>query len=283
MLLKLIYVSVAISATFAIELYKHDKAGDRYYLGFASYEDEYIASEDPPETYEEDLRSNHFDALIFTQSWPPTSCLQTKQKSRQCRNLANNEIWTIHGIWPTAWGTNGPSFCDKSHPFSTANIKDLISQLEHQWPTIEKSSNHIGFWAYEWKKHGTCALQLPQLNTQHKYFFQALNWNSRYNILSILSAGGIIVGRNYPVAEIWNVVTRALGVHPQLMCLKDNHRHVQYLSEIKICFDKNLSLINCKPLKGRRSGNPHSIEAMIAANSNCNINSPVTYPTPSSV
>lgn len=53
-----------------------------------------------------------------------------------------------------------------------------MASMNRQWPPIEKSGSGIQFWRHEWEKHGTCAEQLPELGSEHKYFKQGLDWNT---------------------------------------------------------------------------------------------------------
>lgn len=57
-------------------------------------------------------------------------------------------------------------------------MNDLMASMNRQWPPIEKSGSGIQFWRHEWEKHGTCAEQLPELGSEHKYFKQGLDWNT---------------------------------------------------------------------------------------------------------
>ncbi|XP_073985532.1 ribonuclease Oy-like isoform X2 [Rhodnius prolixus] len=227
-------------------------------------------------------KNNEWDVLIFTQSWPPTDCLSWKQKStkHKCRNLRDtgDERWTVHGIWPSKWGTHGPAFCNSSDQFNINPLNDLMASMNRQWPPIEKSGSGIQFWRHEWEKHGTCAEQLPELGSEHKYFKQGLDWNTMYNLEQWLSSGGITAGKDYELTEIWEAVTHTTGVDPHIFCFKDHKKNKNYLQEIRLCFNKKLSLIDCKPINGKKTES--SLYTKIVSHSGmCDIHSPVVYPS----
>lgn len=223
-----------------------------------------------------------WDVLIFTQTWPPSDCISWRSKNNKCRNLRDTkeEQWTIHGIWPTKWGTHGPSFCDTSKVFNQSSIYDLMTRMKSQWAPIEESGNGIHFWRHEWEKHGTCAAQLPELGTPYKYILQALNWNTRYNLKKWLSTGGITAGKDYKLSEIWKVISHESGVDPYIICFKDNEKNKNYLIEIRLCFDKKLSLIDCKPI-GRKKSSSHF--KILSHTHHCDFDLPVVYPSSKNV
>lgn len=85
--------------------------------------------------------NNHkFDVLIFTQRWPITSCLEWMEEKQNnvCLLPSQKGIWTIHGIWPTRFGSIGPAFCNKSAEFDVNTLQPFREQLQQYWLNIEK-------------------------------------------------------------------------------------------------------------------------------------------------
>ena len=41
---------------------------------------------------------------------------------------------------------------------------------EDHWTNVHANTKRFGFWKHEWEKHGTCAVDNPQLDTELKYF-----------------------------------------------------------------------------------------------------------------
>ncbi|XP_043471999.1 ribonuclease Oy-like [Leptopilina heterotoma] len=203
---------------------------------------------------------NDYDFLLFAQQWPLTTCMQNGKQRNQC-NIPHND-WTVHGIWPSKNApARGPEECDRRNQLRVQNLANIRSQLERRWLNV-LSNNAEGFWSWEWKKHGTCSLNLPALNSQNKYFNQGLTWNRNYVIGNILNNGGVRPGGSYTLQNIQAALRRGLNnVTPQISCFKSGNR--QFLQEIRICISKNLQLINC---------------AGHTSDTNCNRRSNIEYP-----
>ncbi|CAK9821107.1 Ribonuclease Oy [Anthophora plagiata] len=196
--------------------------------------------------------STDFDVLIFTQSWPKTVCFTWKESSAShtCTLPKDQNEWTIHGIWPSQYHKMGPQFCDKSKPFDAKALKDLQSELQEKWIDVEYGKESYSFWEHEWNKHGTCAAQLRQLDTEVKYFGEGLHLLGIYDMKNVLAKASILPGQIHNATTILNAVERVLGKRSVLIC-RENHKTGElYILEIRICFDKTLGLINCDGVYG---------------------------------
>lgn len=95
-----------------------------------------------------DDKNREFDLLIFTQVWPVTGCISWTERNplNTCTLPSPKEIWTIHGVWPTRFGTIGPAFCNSSATFDIATLKPFEDQLKQFWINIENGKlwNSIG-------------------------------------------------------------------------------------------------------------------------------------------
>ncbi|XP_043462306.1 ribonuclease Oy-like, partial [Leptopilina heterotoma] len=180
---------------------------------------------------------------IHTQQWPKTTCIQSRRRPNQC-NIPRNDDWTIHGIWPSKTLQRGPEACRPDLPFRVNELRTIRSQLIRRWINV-LNNNPEGFWKHEWEKHGTCSVDLADLNTQLKYFSKAVEWNTRFRINNYLSRGRITPGRSYPIRDILRAINTGLRVSPQVTCIKDS-ANKQYLHEVRICFDKNLRAMSCR-------------------------------------
>lgn len=66
-------------------------------------------------------------------------------------------------------------------------IADLEGELDKEWSSLNcPSSNGRKFWAHEWERHGSCALNLDE----HGYFNSTLALKRRIDILGALEAAG---------------------------------------------------------------------------------------------
>lgn len=73
---------------------------------------------------------------------------------------------------------------------------------------------------------------------------------------------------SYNVSDISDAVKRALSKNPSINCVKDRETHETYLSEIRICFSKNLELVDC-------DGVVETLSDEIITN--CDTTKPVSY------
>ncbi|XP_025405932.1 uncharacterized protein LOC112680138 isoform X2 [Sipha flava] len=215
-----------------------------------------------------------WDMLIFSQSWPYTFChtWTVNSNTHTCNLPANRNQWTIHGIWPTKIGTDGPSFCNNHSSFRLDLLDKIIPELHNRWTEIKGSKTWTkkqegGLWKHEWMKHGTCAQSLPALNSELKYFKQGLDWSKQYQLSELLSKGGIKPGGTYPVNQFWLTLKTGLGKNPRIDCYTDKDSKKVYIDEVRLCFHKTLALIDCDTFR-RNNNKPYT---------NCPLNQEIHY------
>ncbi|XP_058526663.1 ribonuclease T2 [Ochotona princeps] len=182
---------------------------------------------------------NHeWKKLILVQHWPTTVC----EESNDCREPP--DYWTIHGLWP-----DKEAECNRSWHFNLDEVKDLLGEMKMYWPDVlHASPNRSQFWKHEWEKHGTCAAQLPVLNSQRKYFGTSLALYHQLDLNSKLLKLGIKPSTNYyHLADFRDALTRVYGVVPKIQCLPpEQDEKVQTLGQIELCYTKeDLRLRNC--------------------------------------
>ncbi|XP_002024998.2 ribonuclease Oy [Drosophila persimilis] len=237
--------------------------------------------DDPTRAMERHQRvhDHNWDVLIFTQQWPVTTCYHWREDnpSQECSLPQKKEFWTIHGIWPTKLGSLGPSFCNKSAEFDVDKLDGISNRLETFWPDLKGATSQEWLWKHEWQKHGTCAMLIEELDDELKYFAQGLSWREQYIMSRILDASDIHPDSNNTVTAINNAIVKALGKNPSIHCLFDTKHEISYLSEIRICFNKSLELIDCD---GVKLGDAVSIKYPGGnVTTNCHISSLVHYPS----
>lgn len=113
-----------------------------------------------------------WDYLLYSQRWPITACSQWEEagKDHTCSLPVDKSLWTVHGIWPTKIGTEGPLFCPSAIHFDPQQLTPVMNDLKVLWINVEANTKPLSFWKHEWKKHGTCASVLPQLDSVTNYF-----------------------------------------------------------------------------------------------------------------
>ncbi|GAB1863237.1 Ribonuclease Oy [Camponotus japonicus] len=191
-------------------------------------------------------KSSNFDVVIFTQQWPLTTCFIWEESSKHhtCL-LPKRDEWTIHGIWPTKYNTKGPECCNTSLLFNASVLAPLESQLKEKWMDIHNGSNPYLFWEHEWEKHGTCAIKIEALGNEYKYFKKGLTFLDTYNMIDILPKANIFPGQKYMVEDMLIGIQQVLNKRCQIICVQNEETGELYVSEIRICFDKTLQLIDC--------------------------------------
>ncbi|KXZ54538.1 hypothetical protein GPECTOR_4g603 [Gonium pectorale] len=170
---------------------------------------------------------------MLARQWPGNYC-----SKHSCPLLHDHGFhFTIHGLWPNYNDGTYPQFCDKSLEFDEDKISDLEDELEEEWPSFMGTDGD--FWDHEWSKHGTCALSL--LPTEHKYFKTVLKLHWRYDLAAALRKADILPSRDrvYKAQELIDAVDDMYGVKPLVHC------YGKALSEIWMCFDRNLQPFDC--------------------------------------
>jgi len=199
-----------------------------------------------------------WDELKFTQEWGFSACRQFKdknfEKEKKCRFEGIPSIWSVHGIWPTKQGSQGPNFCKKV-TFDVNALSPIMNDLNKLWYEIDDTKDAHRFWEHEWLKHGSCAMELDIFGTELKYFGEGIALRNKLDIYSILKSGGIIPTptQGYRLDDIHNAFQQALGSDtavPYVQCLRTTNEEanvVEYhMLAIEICLDKDLQILDCR-------------------------------------
>eukprot|EP00200_Dunaliella_tertiolecta_P004533 CAMPEP_0202345678 /NCGR_PEP_ID=MMETSP1126-20121109/4811_1 /ASSEMBLY_ACC=CAM_ASM_000457 /TAXON_ID=3047 /ORGANISM="Dunaliella tertiolecta, Strain CCMP1320" /LENGTH=355 /DNA_ID=CAMNT_0048937011 /DNA_START=55 /DNA_END=1120 /DNA_ORIENTATION=+ len=190
------------------------------------------------------VKNPDFGFFYFVRQWPGTFC-----SSHACPLLHDrkNYRFTVHGLWPNYNGGGWPQFCDSDKPFDADALEDLMGDLEEVWPSYMNSRDSDGFWAHEWNKHGTCALS--SLPNEHAYFKAILDLNAKYDLEIPLRKAGIVPSedKKYPAEQFKSVIKGAYGADFDIHCTSHGE-----LTEVWMCFDKQLNPIDC-PGTGKAS------------------------------
>jgi len=172
----------------------------------------------------------------------------------------------------------GPQYCNKSLPFNFNTIKPLLPLLLEFWPNLYTNTPLESFWKHEWEKHGTCALNLPQIRSEFDYFNVSLNLRNLYDFGPVLSQLSIVPSDTllYDANKIRFAIKSILKVDPMLVCYVLKDSDVQYFSQMQVCLSKDFELVDC------------SFQAVELANivvdnepqeTQCQDSMPIHYPT----
>jgi ribonuclease T2 len=163
-------------------------------------------------------------------------------------------------------------------PFSFEQVKYLLPQLLKFWPNLYINTPLDSFWQHEWDKHGTCALGTAYVKNESDYFTFTLALRNQFDFGPILEKSGIEPDDTflYDLSKLKQAVQKVLNVEPYAVCYVLRDSDVQYLSQMNICFDKQMQLIECSRetleiVKVDSDNEPQEIE--------CQSGLPVHYPT----
>ena len=138
-----------------------------------------------------------------------------------------------------------------------------MPELRLHWTNVRANTPEDNFWEHEWNKHGTCAMILPEVNSELKYFQTGLDFNKRFDIKGMLSDSNIVPGNQYKPDQIIEALKKYLGVNPGLQCEFDHEIHEHLLYQINVCLDKNFGVIGCEDSAGGIYGKcPHHKEIL---------------------
>lgn len=202
-------------------------------------------------------KDTSWDELTFTQEWGYSECRQFKDQGgpdsqRKCRFEGEPSIWTVHGVWPTKEGTEGPSFC-RSVKFDITSLTPILEELNKHWYEIDATKDAHNFWKHEWTKHGSCAMELEIFDTELKYFSEGLALRKKLDLKSILQSGGITPNgaQGYFLNDIQKAFQQALGSQsaiPYVQCVtlrNDQGAPEHHLLAVEVCLDKTLNILDC--------------------------------------
>eukprot|EP00057_Strongylocentrotus_purpuratus_P028709 XP_011683183.1 PREDICTED: ribonuclease Oy isoform X2 [Strongylocentrotus purpuratus] len=183
-----------------------------------------------------------YDKLTLVYQWGPSFC----ENGRCTIPNTAKKIWTIHGLWPFKSNVKS-SPIDCPGTYDSSAISSIQTTLNEKWPSYKTGGTNDELWKHEYIKHGTCASDLTTFNSQLKYFQGTTDLYDKYDIKKILADGDNAVAPSnnlkYPLAYITSALKKGLGVDPNVFCVEK--KTVQYLFEVRLCFDKTLKPITC--------------------------------------
>jgi len=194
-------------------------------------------------------KDTSFDVFILTQHWPLTTCMGWRDRSHSntCK-LPDHVTWTLHGLWPTRLGEIAPNYCNDSAHFDPTVLNPIKSDMDQYWPDVEIRKKKNSLWEHEWIKHGTCAAQMKELDSELKYFSKGCEMGKANPLYDWLSSANVVPGNSYNMATVWKAVIEGTkGKRPHIDCDYIEGKH--YISEIKICFSKTFEMVDCDGIK----------------------------------
>lgn len=101
-----------------------------------------------------------------------------------------------------------------------------------------------------------------------------MTWLQQHTMTDLLSKANIEPNNQYSIAELHDGIKSTLNYNPSIHCIREKHTGAVYLSEIRICFNKQLELIDCDGVHFEDAS--YSSSGIIT---NCNSHTPINYPS----
>nr|UUZ33042.1 self-incompatibility ribonuclease [Solanum habrochaites] len=177
-----------------------------------------------------------FDYLQLVLQWPRSFC-----KSRYCPNPIPRNF-TIHGLWPDKQRIM-PINCPAKESYKSITDFKKIKLLEQHWPDLTSNQGSAEFWRYQYKKHGTCSVDLYN---QEQYFDLAIELKEKFDLLKTLKNHGITPSKTNTVIDVEKAIKAVTKEVPNLNCIGDSSQTMELL-EIGICFNREgTTVIACR-------------------------------------
>ena len=181
-------------------------------------------------------QSGDFDYYLLSLSWSPAFCSskagQKPEKQLQCHGHYG---FVVHGLWPQYSKGKYPQNCGpEAHvPEEVAVI--ALQSVPPMPPGDEALIDH------EWRAHGTCS------GLEMKQYFTAIKLAA--NKIAIPAELG---EPKQPVRENFNTIVKWFmdsnqGLQKQMLEVITDKYH--NLTEVRICFDKQLNFLSCNNKK----------------------------------
>jgi ribonuclease T2 len=95
-------------------------------------------------------------------------------------------------------------------------------------------------------KHGTCAMSLKSIDSQHKYFSFAIDMHTQLAIAQTLENAGFNPSNNnqYSMSSMLNALQQQFGQTPEVTCTNLSGLG-NAIDGVTFCIDKSFKLISC--------------------------------------
>jgi len=191
-----------------------------------------------------------FEYLMFAQQYPGAMCLvQDETGSNTCVVPDQANPWTVHGLWPSRTGDEGPQSCQSGdRKFNSDSISSIEDSLQQKWPNILPAQGEDSLWKHEWEKHGSCAEALPELGNELKYFQKTIDLHDQFDVFQALNAGGVSPSADqaYSKDQIIQALSTLVDNNNLLIqCVKDKEDGKWFLAGVRLCLDKSFAPISC--------------------------------------
>lgn len=174
-----------------------------------------------------------FDYYVLSLSWAPEFCAQPGEASANPLECGQGKGFVVHGLWPEANQGKSPESCGPATKVSKGLVNDMLKYMP--------SASLI---QHEWATHGTCSGL-----SQSGYFTDVMLARAAVQVPVQISSLGQSVQES--PAEIESQFAGANPSFPQ-GAFKTACQSAA-LTEVRVCFDKNLKPLACTASAGECS------------------------------
>ena len=179
-----------------------------------------------------------FDYYVLAISWSPTFCDRRDNRRRNPQQCGRGRRFSfvVHGLWPQ-YDRGWPDFC------RTDNRYVPNRQIREMLPIMPSKRLVI----HQWRKHGTCTGL-----SQRAYFHKTRELFERFLVPARYVAPSRTI-LTTPAELVHDFVTTNLWLKPEMLSVQcGRSRNRARLSELRVCFSRDLKPIKCGQNERRR-------------------------------
>ncbi|VDM98151.1 unnamed protein product [Thelazia callipaeda] len=198
--------------------------------------------------------SSTFDYFIFTIIYPTSAY---SAAGPDCEVPKQASLWVIHGLWLV--DNSYPQYCDREKKFDIKKVECIKAQLEISWPNLFTHKSVSSLWEHEWEKHGTCAVSVDRVNEEVKYFNESLKLLQTLDIAALVASVYSLLHSDPFSTSIFSV---NILCFTSLLFDISSTSNKWYLGDVRFCFTKTFSLMDCgKQHRSSDSNDPSSFSS----------------------
>jgi ribonuclease T2 len=171
-----------------------------------------------------------FDYYLLSLSWAPEFCAQPGEAAKNPLECGQGKGFVVHGLWPEANQGKSPESCGAAKTVPKSLVNDMLKYIP--------SASLI---QHEWATHGTCSGL-----SQGDYFTKVMLARAAVQIPVQISSLG--QGTTESPGEIEAQFAAANPSFPQAAVRTACQGGK--MTEVRVCFDKNLKAIACTASAG---------------------------------
>ncbi len=207
---------------------------------------------------------------MFATGWSGSIC-----KFHHCTHYGIDNIWNLHGLWPSDGNKMAPQNCVQSY-FGESDYDQYVKENIYKFWNSYYNPNW-GFIHHEIQKHGTCwnpesgdkSVMNPKLASVIEKFNESdefshintfleltIELSKFLDVYGLLAKDEIVPGddKEYDIDDILNALKPKFKEYSVIpLCLKDRPTNAYFLAELRFCLDLNFEATECDRTKVERS------------------------------